>query len=32
MRGRDVLLEVAVIPVSLAFAATMIGLVWIALH
>jgi hypothetical protein len=32
MRGRDVLLEIAVIPVSLAFAATLIGLIWIALH
>jgi hypothetical protein len=32
MRGRDVLLEIAVIPVSLAFAATLIGLIWIAIH
>jgi hypothetical protein len=29
MRGRDVLLEVALIPVSLAFAATLIGLAWV---
>jgi hypothetical protein len=32
MRGREVLLEIAVIPVSLALAATMIGLIWIAVH
>jgi hypothetical protein len=32
MGGREVLLEIAVMPVSLALAATMIGLVWIALH
>jgi len=32
MRGRDVLLEIAIIPISLALGATMIGLVWIALH
>jgi hypothetical protein len=32
MSGRDVLLEIAVIPVSLAFAATVIGLIWIAMH
>jgi len=32
MRGREVLLEIAVMPVSLALAATLIGLVWIALH
>lgn len=32
MSGRDVLLEIAVIPVSLALAATMIGLIWIAIH
>jgi len=27
-----VLLEIAIIPISLALAATMIGFVWIALH
>ena len=32
MRGRDVLIEIALVPVSLAFAATVIGLVWSALH
>lgn len=32
MRGRDVVLEIAVMPLSLAFAATLIGLVWIAIH
>lgn len=32
MRGRDVLIEIALVPVSLAFAATLIGLVWSALH
>lgn len=32
MRGRDVLLEIAVIPVSLAFAATVIGLIWMAIR
>ena len=32
MRGRDALIEIAIVPVSLAFAATAIGLVWIALH
>ena len=32
MSGREVLLEIAVIPVSLALAATLIGAVWIALH
>lgn len=32
MRGREVLLEIAVIPVSLALAATLIGLIWIAIH
>jgi hypothetical protein len=29
MRGRDVLLEIALIPVALAFAATLIGLAWV---
>jgi hypothetical protein len=29
MRGRDVLVEVALIPVALAFAATLIGLAWV---
>jgi hypothetical protein len=29
MLGRDVLLEVALIPVALAFAATLIGLAWV---
>lgn len=32
MSGREVLLEIAVIPVSLALAATLIGLIWIAIH
>jgi hypothetical protein len=32
MRGRDVLIEIALIPVSLAVAATVIGLVWSTLH
>jgi hypothetical protein len=32
MSGREVLLEIAVIPVSLAIAATLIGLIWIAIH
>ena len=32
MRGRDVLLEIAVIPVSLALAATLIGVIRIAVH
>ena len=32
MRGRDVLIEIALVPVSLAFAATVIRLVWSALH
>jgi hypothetical protein len=32
MRGREVLIEIAVIPVSLAFAATLIGVIWIAVH
>jgi hypothetical protein len=32
MRGRDALIEIALVPVSLAFAATVIGLVWSALH
>ena len=29
MRGRDVLIEIALIPVALAFAATLIGLAWV---
>jgi hypothetical protein len=32
MSGRDVMLEIAVIPLSLALAATLIGLIWIAIH
>jgi hypothetical protein len=32
MRGRDALIEIALVPVSLAFAATVIGLAWSALH
>ena len=32
MRGRDVLTEIATVPVSLALAATIIGLIWVALH
>jgi hypothetical protein len=32
MRGREVLIEIATVPVSLALAATIIGLVWVALH
>jgi len=32
MREREVLLEIAVIPVSLALAATAIGLVWVVLY
>jgi hypothetical protein len=32
MRGRDVLIEIARVPVSLALAATIIGLIWVALH
>jgi hypothetical protein len=32
MSGREVLLEIAVIPISLAFAATLIGVIWIAVH
>jgi hypothetical protein len=32
MRGRDALIEIAIVPVSLALAATAIGIVWIALH
>jgi hypothetical protein len=32
MRRREVLLEIAVMPVTLAIATTMIGLVWIVLH
>jgi hypothetical protein len=32
MRGRDALIEIALVPVSLAFAATVIGLVWSAIH
>jgi len=31
MRGRNVLIEIAMIPVTLAFAATLIGLVWMIL-
>jgi hypothetical protein len=29
MRGRDVLIETALVPVTLAFAATLIGLAWV---
>jgi hypothetical protein len=29
MSGRDVLIETALIPVALAFAATLIGLAWV---
>jgi hypothetical protein len=29
MRGRDVLIEIALVPVVLAFAATLIGLAWV---
>ncbi|MGH6735846.1 MAG: hypothetical protein ACRECX_07165 [Methyloceanibacter sp.] len=29
MRGRDVLIEIALIPIALAFAATLIGLAWV---
>jgi hypothetical protein len=32
MRGRDVLIEIATVPVSFALAATIIGLIWVALH
>ncbi|MGH6826747.1 MAG: hypothetical protein ACREC7_13730, partial [Methyloceanibacter sp.] len=32
MRGREVLIEIAMIPVSLAFAATLIGVIWIAVR
>ena len=32
MSGRDVLLEIAVMPVALALAATLIGLIWIVMH
>jgi hypothetical protein len=32
MSGRDVMLEIAVMPLSLALAATLIGVVWIAIH
>jgi len=28
MSGRDVLIEIALVPVALAFAATLIGLAW----
>ena len=28
MRGRDVLIQIAVLPVSLAVAGTLIGLIW----
>jgi len=30
MRGREVLLEIVIIPISLALAATVIGVIWIA--
>ena len=29
MRGRDVLIQITLIPLALAFAATLIGLVWV---
>jgi hypothetical protein len=29
MRGRDVLIQIATIPVALALAATLIGLAWV---
>jgi hypothetical protein len=32
MRGREVLIEIALIPVSLAFAATIIGFAWLYLR
>ena len=32
MSGREVLLEIAVMPASLAFAATLIGVIWIAVR
>jgi hypothetical protein len=32
MRGRDALIEIAVVPVSLAVAATLIGLAWVVLR
>jgi hypothetical protein len=32
MRGRDALIEIAIVPVSLALAATLIGLAWVVLH
>ena len=32
MRGRDALIEILVMPIALALAATAIALVWIALH
>ena len=32
LRGRDVLIEIEIVPVSLALAATVIGLVWSAIH
>ena len=32
MSGRDVMLEIAVMPLSLALAATLIGVIWIAIH
>ena len=32
MRGRDALIEIALVPVSLALAATVIGLVWSAIQ
>jgi len=32
MRGRDALIEITLIPVALAFAATIIGLAWLYLQ
>jgi hypothetical protein len=32
MRGRDALIEILVMPVALALAATAIALVWLGLH
>jgi hypothetical protein len=32
LRGRDVLIQIALLPVCLAIAATLIGLVWSILH
>jgi hypothetical protein len=31
MRGRDVLIEIMLLPLALAFAATLIGIVWMAI-